>query len=576
MENKYVLIKEEKLFLSSFLNQEFFGRTDFIKIMTEKGVVAKINANNSIEYEDWQFDGTKVFDDGTVFFEGRAFASTSLLDILNNQEQNLSYIATNVLKVLSHIIQNGIFTEDLPQNNTSIPGAAGIFVSKIQDDKSFKILVLPGNLFDRCLQSAPDYAQLQGIFKNKGLESLESALFTRAVIAYKAISKKYPFTQINLEKRQADFTDNNFVPLEYEINGIDKKIFLPVNSALSLKYKKRVALGERRFVNKKEEEKRIALFKSAQTLNIEDIEDFFANTKEDKSNAVDEKSFLLLRQRFLKKQKTLLVFKRFYSRNSTRIKATALALILATYAIFSFNKTNRMLVTSKGLTSTQTVQTLLTGIHKADVTIIQEVAKGREVKSLIQTVAGFFVTNKQRLVMDEKNGTLTPAQWVFFKGNTDYWQYGITDLKIDGIQYSPVFSAPRRMDKPVSITEENGKLLKRGDEVVHRVEYNLVHSDGSAVIAVNTATEDVSLRWNGNRWIVRSIKGSSKNLSYSAKKYKDDYISLLKEHEQNIQTATEALKEQYSFVPRLDELKAGAQEMVKKYNSSAAKDFLSE
>lgn len=579
MENQYAVINDGKIFLSSFLNENSFAKTDFIRIMSEKGLIANVNVDSSIEYEDWKFDGTKVFSDGTVFFEGKAFDSTSLLDILENKNsdfspENFSNIAVKVLKVLSHLIKNGIFDDASPEKNTNIPGAAGIFVSKIQNDKSFKILVLPGNLFDRCTQFSSDYPRLQGIFKNKALENFESALFTRGVIAYKAISGEYPFTQENLEKRQADFTDGNFVPLEYETNGIDKNIAAFVNAALSLKYKRRIPLGEKRFINKKEELQRTLLLKAAQDFDIEKIKDYFYNQSD--KNKIPKKEFLLLRQKFLKKQKNTLCIKRFYSRNSTKIKATLLAMLVASYAIFSFTKTNRMLVTSKSLNSTQTVQTLFAGINKADVTIIKEIAKGKEAKSLIQNIAGFFVTNRQRLIMNEKDGTLTPAEWLFFKGKTDFWQYGVTDLKIDGIEYCSDFNPPRRMDKALPITQENGKLLKKGDEIVHKVEYNLVHNDGQAVIAVNSAVENVTLKWNGNRWIVRSIKGSSKNLSYSAKKYKEDYIQLLEENGESIKMATLALKDKYSFVPRQDELKSGAQAMIKNYNNSAAKDFLNE
>ena len=106
------------------------------------------------------------------------------------------------------------------------------------------------------------------------------------------------------------------------------------------------------------------------------------------------------------------------------------------------------------------MQTLLTGIHKADVTIIQEIAKGQEAKSLIQQVSGFYVTNKQRLAMDEKDGTLTPAGWLFFRGTTDFWQYGITNLTIDGIQTSSNFDYPKRKDKKIPLKEENGKTIK--------------------------------------------------------------------------------------------------------------------
>ena len=228
-----------------------------------------------------------------------------------------------------------------------------------------------------------------------------------------------------------------------------------------------------------------------------------------------------------------------------------------------------------GLTSEQTVQTLLTGIHKADVTIIQEIAKGKEAKSLIQQVSGFYVTNKQRLAMDEKDGTLTPAGWLFFRGKTDFWQYGITNLTVDGIQTSSNFDYPKRKDKKTPLKEENGKTLKKGDETSHEVSYNLIYNEGEPIITVLTTTENVHLVWNGKRWIIRKISGTGKTFrnSYSVKNYKKDYLDCLEKTGENVKKAAELLRQKYDFVPSEMDLKDEVPYMIKKYNSSAAKEF---
>jgi len=576
MESSFIKSDDTKILLSSCLKENSFGRTDLVNFLKEKGTLASCKVDGEFKYNDWNFEKTVVRDDGTVLFEGNCFSSQSLISLLLKNRNERTPLENKkiiyVFKVLDHIIQNGIFCEEADATEkTFIPGPEGIFISNDSDD-NLKILVLPGNLFERCAQNSSSYDKIQGIFVHRGLESFENALFTRGVMAYMAVCSKQPFNQMNFEKRQADFTDENFTPLEYMVKNVQEDLYIAIDSALKLKRKKPVIKGEKRFINEKYENQRQLYLKKAQSFSFSLLQDFFTS-KSTLENDEDDMDFKRKRLRFEEKLSAKLKIKRFLNRNSKSIKITLICILAGIYGLNSFHKTNQKLATSLGLTSIQTVQTLFTGIHTADVTIIQEISKGKETKSLIQSVAGFYVTNKQRAAVDEKNGTLSPSQWLFFKGKTDFWQYGITNLKIDDESYPPVFKYPRRMDKKIPLVKDGEKSLKKGDTKIHRVEYNFIHNDGDNVISVNKAVEDVTLVWNGKRWLVKSIRGKQKPSSYKTKEYKQDYINALETSGGSIKTASGKLRSKYFFVPAENEIRAEIPGMIKKFNSTAAKEF---
>lgn len=567
---KIVNTDNNKIYLSSSLNENSFGHTDLGKLITEKGLSATIENSQITEKSPWYFTGTKLNDEGTVNFEGTLPKGNfiSLYDLFEQENSPTTEARIKaVITILNEIIEENNFGQT---DSITIPGAAAILVA--EEDDTIKVLILPGILFERCCQNSKSYPTLQGRFINKGLKAIEAALFTRAVIIYRLLCGEYPFNEENLEKRQADITDHNFIPVEYEVKGINYSLACAVDAGLSVKAEKKVIPGERRFVNAKEVQTRTDTLNEALKLSNNLIEEYFNFTQTDENEA-DREKFNAARNSFIKQQNRNITIRRFYKRNETRILGTIGAVLILTYAIFSFNKENQKLATSMGLTSTQTVQTLFTGINKADVTIVQEIAKGKGAKSLIQTLSGFYVTNKQRIAMDEKDGTLSPAQWLFFKGTTNFWQYGVTDFKIDDVEYGTNFNYPRRRDKIEPLKNENNLPLNKGDETEHKVNYNLVHYDGDAIIAVIKAEEIVKLRWNGKRWIIRSLTGKTKTLSYRVKNYKDDYLDALQQTDGNIKEACSILREKYSFVPREDELMEAIPYMIEKYNSSAAREY---
>ena len=264
--------------------------------------------------------------------------------------------------------------------------------------------------------------------------------------------------------------------------------------------------------------------------------------------------------------------KRFFRRNKTAILALAAFLLFAAWMANGFIKENRQLATSKGLDSTQTAAAMYTFIHRADVPNLQEIAKGKQTKDLIFKVAGFYVTSKQREEQNAADKSVTPGQWLFYNKNSSNWMYGITNLKIDGKKFPAENKFPKRMEKPESLREENGKILKRGDKTAHTAEYYLVHQDANRIYAEKT-TEEVELEWNGSRWIVKGGKGKSSPLSVKSRTFSDEYYALL-ENGNSVKDAVSILKAKYEWLPDESDIKNDAKFLAEKYGSKEAENFL--
>ena len=569
MNSSYFYIEENKIHLSSFLEENSFGRTDLGKLVSEKGILAEFHDNGTIETEEWFFNGNHTAQSKTVYFEGDASSvNKTLLQVMEETSDSRSKDkAVQVLKVMDLILE---------KNLTVIPGPAGILLSDNLSATSGKVLFLPANLFDRCMENSREYGTLQGSFVHKGLSGLESSLFTRSAVAYRILADKNAFPEKNLEKRQSDFYDRNFIPVEYEVNGIPETLSSALNAGLKVKAKKLPVPGERRFVNKKEEDERLKNLKHASEYTARQIELFLTLPDSQKKNLLSEKAFEEKRNAFKKKQKRIISAKRFYERNSRKIWGTAIAAVVCIYAFNSFHQGNLKLATTMGLNSRETVESLYTAINRTDVSALQEITKGKGTKDMRLIVSADYVTSRQRLAVSEKSGTLTPAQWLFFKGKSDFWQYGVTNLKIDGENGSVEFNYPIRKDKKEPLLIQDGKPLKKGDEKTHSVTYNLVRYNGESIIEVARATETVTLKWNGKRWLVTDAKGKVRNNTYKTEEYRKDWIDAVKECDNNLHKAREILAAKYSFVPREDEMVQAAPYLIKQYNNSAAKDFLSQ
>ena len=85
-----------------------------------------------------------------------------------------------------------------------------------------------------------------------------------------------------------DFVDENFIPVEYEINGIKQETAKFINDSLKVKAEKHTVPGEKRFKDEKFETKRKLLLENAFQFSADMIlpENLFSNQNLKSNNFV--------------------------------------------------------------------------------------------------------------------------------------------------------------------------------------------------------------------------------------------------------------------------------------------------
>ncbi len=607
---RIIEIKDGKIWLNSGLNQESFGRTKLSLSIEEKGKIAEFDGNE-IRFSDFEFADIEN-KNASVFFTAELSEGKTFLEILSeNNEENQNYeISENaeinqketkkideIYEKNPEIQKNAVeklilaLTKAYEKNeNLNVSGGAEgiIFANE-------KIIFLPPELFEQCAQNCTEKSEKNsGNFKfvYKGLSPKEQILFFRSVVAYKSLTKKFPFDENDLTKRQVDIGDEKFIPIKLYLPKISEKLASSIDSGLKIKPEEFEKAGKRELKISKDEKKNQKNLNLAKNFDIEEfkceLEISQKNHKNEENSeknenaeisseklseiSIEEKNLEKKRNAFAKKMGAKIAVKRFFRRNKTAILALAAFLAFAAWMANGFVKENRQLATSKGLDSTQTAAAMYTFIHKADVPNLQEIVKGKQTKDLIFKVAGFYVTSKQREEQNAADKSVSPGKWLFYNKNSSNWMYGITNLKIDGKNFPAENKYPKRMEKPESLKEENGKILKRGDKAVHTAEYYLVHQDSNRIYAEKT-TEEIELEWNGKRWLVKGGKGKSSPISVKSKTFSDEYYGLLEEGK-SIKDAVSNLKAKYEWLPDENDIKNDAEFLAEKYGSKEAENFL--
>lgn len=559
MKDAIVSIDAHQITLSSSLDAAAFGKVNPTRLLDDCGWLATIPVPadaDAVTFAEWRFDGTQTDGDGIALFAGISPGDGKTLRRLfaEDTDGEAARAAAATCTALSAAIAQGIAMEAV--------GAEGIAV--FAQETRTQVLFLPAELFGRCANNASEHAAADaGKYVHKGLFGRESLLFTRAVIAYRALCGTLPYQEPDVSKRQADIFDGKFVPVALMRADIDATLAQAIDSGLRVSAQPRVVPGERRYVDEKAAEHRAAIIAAAERFSPA----AFAAACE--TAPVQTDALAQQRQAFVRKQTATVRRRRFFRRNRNTLLVTATALVLAVWAITSFERENRGLATSKGLTSWETTQALYATIHQANVPHLQEIAKGKKTKNLRQIVSGFYVTNRSRYAMSQDEATVSPAEWLFLKNKTNFWQYGLTHLRIDGTDADSSFTYPVRADKPQPLAAEADVPRKNGTTARHTATYYLVNNDGSARISTNKVTDTVTLTWRHGRWLVTDIASKSKGGFVFTKDFYAAYQAALDATDGDIEQTADILRATYEWIPTTEEIRAGKASLEKKLSRRA-------
>ncbi|WP_294429802.1 hypothetical protein [uncultured Treponema sp.] len=570
-----IKISTDSLTLFSGLSQDSFSKTNTASLLGEKCTLIHID-NETFSSESYYFDSTRTDENGNAFFSGKAVKGKLLSNILQKDNSSLN---ENEIFALTAFCKSLEFASTMDDFSGTV-GAGGIIIGSDCHNKKADILFISEKLFDECaIHNKTAYPQVQGKYLYKGLDFPASLFFLRAVVAYKLLTNHLPFEKDDTTKRQEDIYDENFIPLKLWNPEINQKLSESIENALRLKIKQEITAGKRAITDAKTERKRRKQLKKAMefdtTLFKAELEKIAAGKVHDeiKNTELEAK-----RIAFKKKNESILSVKRFIRRNKNRILAGMAVVFVGAWWLSGFLRQNAKLVTTVGLDSVQTTHALYTMIHRIDVPNLQEILKGKETKDLFVKMSGFFVGTKQRLELSPDNGTLSPEKWFFYKKTSKNWMFGITNLKIDGKDFNAQAEFARRKDKPLAITQENGKILNKGDEITHTAEYFFIQQS-EAKFMIEKMSDTVTLRWNGKKWNVVKIESKTKTENVKAKSFIEEYYDIVGDNPQDsptsrVHTAIEAMRTKYEWIPREEDLRIAAESLVKEYGSAEAEKYL--
>lgn len=559
-------IVDGELRLNSCMTEMAFGKTNYENIISQAGILAECDSYDQGKYHfsfsTWNFNEVKSYDiedyeseDRFVFYCGKnplSDTAQTLDDFFEAAgKENASKEIKDRMFEASFAVCS-ILTQAAKEKTVfPLVGAGGILVQL--EEARTKVLFLPQNLYAYSVAGLPPIqsASLQGCWINTTLTDLPAICFNRAVLVYKMLTGRFPYTSSNQIERNADILDRKFLPLEMSINGINLELAKNVNKGLKLNSNAVYIPGK----NKKGKD-------SEDLTPTPDFPlDLLYNFKnETLVSSISDEEFAEKSAAYLKKQNSIVKTKRNIRRNTTTIIIAAIAIIILGIIINSSRKNKLDNYTSIGLTSTETLKGFFYGVNQKDLVLIDRFASGKKVQPYIDSVSQLYVISKQRQVYYHDKGFTTMEEWLFWatdeRKDLQSGLYGITDLKIDGKSTELTGTLPKLKDKPAVLTEEKGIKLENGSISVHTVDYYLVHSEGEDnQIFVEQIHETVTLTFKKDHWAVTDISTESTPLKIQSRDFKHEYFNRVQENNYDVVKTVKEMRNSYFWLPTNEAMK---------------------
>lgn len=536
----FLLINDGEIKLSSGLDEIKFGKTKFSSIISQQGML--FDGDNFVP---WTFDEVKSFDvadhdSKIVYYCGKSPVTDEAKTLLDYYEEgNRDKMFTAALAVCSALTKAALANVSVP-----VVGAGGIIVD-ISQDKA-KILFVPQTLFiNSCAGlSTKDKANLHGCWINETLTDLPAICFLRATIAYSMLTGQFPFPQADITERNADILDKKFLPLEMRLPNAPAKLAKEINEALWLT-STRVQLPGKKQTGKGSEE-------------LVPVADFPLNLLEGERNDIPsaelQQELEEKVKNYEKRRDSKINTKRLIRRNTTTLIVICAAIVILAFSIRNGIKGQKTEYTTKGLTSTQSLVAFLKCVNIKDATMLGNFVHGHNASKYTDIVSQVYVLHKQRVSTSGDNGFAKPENYFLFV--TDAYRnqlsgmYGITNVKIDNVPVELDIYIPVNGDNMAPLTEENGVPLIKGTTTRHRVEYYLLHTEGeNNDILIDYVTEDYTLTFRNNRWVITNIDTTDDELDFNSSLFKIEYFNALKENDGDILKTIKEMSFTYPWLP---------------------------
>ena len=537
-------IENNELRLNTNLDEYTFGKTGHGSIASQEGVL--FDGKN---FRQWIFEDVKSYNGqkaGSSVSEHLVFycmknpltdEARSLAELLEEGGEAAFKAVIAVCTALTSAAKDG--------NKIPMVGAGGILVD------GSKVLFAPESLYSYAANSLPPQEALtqQNGFLNETISDLPAICFERAVIIYRLLTGRLPFTATDSIARNADIFDHKFLPVEYCVNGIDEELAAIIDNSLRLNSTAVNVPGKRKKGKASEDLRPQAEFP------LEKLEEAFKLSQIQAKNGSD-KEFEEKVAAYQKSQNSKIKTKRGIKRNSTTIAVIAGILVVILCSTLHTIRTRGEDYTSTGLTSTQTIRAYMNSVNEKDTMILSDFGSGTTPDDFGDMVSRIYVIHKQRLSYGD-NGFAYPANWLFYITDESKYArsgvYGVTNLKIDGKAESLKVELKKRNQKPEPLTKEGNVTLQNGSTSVHKVEYYLIYTEGEEADFLTDKIEaTITLTYKKNRWIITDIQMQNIPLGTNCAEFKADYFAELEKTGGEVMPAVAALRSKYKWLPEED------------------------
>ncbi|MBP5753305.1 MAG: hypothetical protein J6W60_10705, partial [Treponema sp.] len=547
MGKQTVFVEDRIIKLDTSLTPSSYAKSINAERLTEKGRLARKTSEGWM-FEPWGFTDTEVKTHTTtisgierkagetVVLHARGFSGTTLKDLLDmesskelsdGERSRIHLAGAAVCSAMEAAIQ-----QKEPVENT---GAGGIVVS----DDCTHVLFLPLIHFESSTMCTgeKEYSAHQGFYINPTLTGDAAIHFTQSVIAYRLLTGKLPFTETAPDKRHMDIIDANYTPLSTSVWALDETLASFIDNSLqrkalvrnkktgkklasSLADKITSIIVEKEKTDSDDEPKHEGL---GLAFPLESLYRELGLTENGeippmgKLNPVIRKSNIspeIFEQKGKKReaffQKKLKV-KRWLRSARIPLLISASVIIVISALFISIASGHSEDPTSKGLTSTQTIEMFYSGMNTLNSTAMHECSTGDKASELENMVTTMYVTGKTVAAYDATKKLVSPAEWINFNHDGHYTIFGLADFYIQTSKGSLFFNAPTKNTKPKTITDDgDGKPVKNGDIKTIPVSYIMLYTEGTDSNTLNLNAvyhnDTVTLEFRKNRWIITDIQ----------------------------------------------------------------------
>lgn len=533
-----IVSNSDEVLLNMNISGREFAKAKLMQYLNDPGCIVSFIADGSAVYSTWCFSGTKE-EGNTMFMTGSAFVGVTLLSILTDpslQSKRLDAFE----RVRSAVEQS--FNKDI---TLPLCGPEGTILGS---DGS--VLFLPQEYMQRSVSflDDTDASSLFGCYIRPGLNHTDSLRFMLSVYAYHIITQRLPFPKKNTEERIDDYTDNNFIPVQYWNPHISPELAdilshnLSVRSVIKKGKKQKSSMHEQ--IN---EIKTIALPALDLHLKNTDIDDY----KQLEQSCASE------RVAFISSQAKKIKLKRFFRQKGTIVKILASIAAVVLILIFSFIRQISNRPSTVGLTPFQVAESFYTSLNELDVTLTSSTTIRSFDKGYKNMISSFYVINKVRTAYDASSQTLHPGQWLYNNRNFADWMYGITNFYIDSTPGDCFSHHHEQGLKRIPLREDKGAVKTL------LVTYYLVRHESLEDIVVTECKETVEMEFFKNRWLIKNIISDNTEFNIEAVSFYKLFSSF--ESSADVYEKARLLSETYSWIPSEKEIQTALEELKARY-----------